>query len=54
MKRALERKDGYWNKGPGITGDLTGITGDIGGCEITDEERDRGVDISELIKEAKV
>ena len=67
MKRALERKDGYWNKGPdirgdlsgitgkltGIRGDLTLITGDIGECEITDEERERGVDISELIKEAK-
>jgi len=67
MNRALERKNGYWNKGPDIRGDLSGITGNLYGitgnlsgirgnldeCEITDEERERGIDISELIKEAR-
>ena len=40
----------------GITGNLTGIRGDLSGiygnldnCEITQEDRDRGIDVSELI-----
>jgi len=33
----------------GIRGDLTGIRGNIDDCELTDEDRERGVDISELV-----
>ena len=33
----------------GITGDLTGITGNIDDCEITQEERDKGINIYDLI-----
>jgi len=37
----------------GIIGDLTGIRGDLTDCELTKEDRIKGVDISELIKETK-
>lgn len=33
----------------GIIGDATGISGDLGACNITDEDRKRGISISELI-----
>jgi hypothetical protein len=33
----------------GIRGDLTGIRGDLNDCEITDEERAKGIDIKDLI-----
>ena len=35
----------------GIRGNLTGIYGDLDTCSITTEERDRGIQISELISE---
>lgn len=49
----------------GISGDVSGISGDVGGisgdvnglygnlddCELTDEERTKGVDIKDLIEE---
>lgn len=35
----------------GIRGNVSGIRGDINSCKITDEERKRGVDITELIGE---
>lgn len=34
----------------GITGDLTGIRGDVADCELTDEDRKRGINITELIE----
>jgi uncharacterized protein (UPF0179 family) len=34
----------------GIRGDVSGIRGDVDDCKITDEERENGVDIKELIK----
>jgi len=33
-----------------ITGDLTDITGNIDDCEITDEERKKGINITDLIQ----
>ena len=33
-----------------IRGDLTGVSGDISDCEITEEERKKGIDIKDLIK----
>ena len=35
----------------GITGNLTGIRGDLTDCELTEEERERGVSVEELIEE---
>ena len=35
----------------GISGNVSGIRGDIDDCEISDEERKRGIKIEELIKE---
>ena len=35
----------------GISGDVSRISGDIDDCEISDEERKRGIKIEELIKE---
>ena len=35
----------------GISGDLTGIRGDLDDCEISDEDRKKGIDISELVEE---
>ena len=44
MKKVLERiEKKYW-------GDLTGISGDVDLCEITPEEREKGIKIEELIK----
>ena len=34
----------------GIRGNVSGIRGDIDNCEITEEDRKKGIDISELIK----
>jgi len=34
----------------GLYGDCTGLRGDLDDCEITDEDREKGVDIKELIK----
>ncbi len=33
----------------GIYGDVSGIRGNVDDCEITEEDRKRGIDISELI-----
>jgi len=33
-----------------ISGDVSGISGDVDACEITNEERERGVDIKDLIQ----
>jgi hypothetical protein len=57
MKKALTRIENiYYGDLTGIrgnltdlTGDLTGITGNLSDCCITDEERKKGIDISELI-----
>ena len=58
MKPNLEKKEGYiTGMHSGITGsltdirgDLTDITGNLDTCEITDEERKKGINITELIK----
>ena len=34
----------------GIYGDLTGVHGNLDDCDITKEEREKGIDINELIK----
>jgi len=35
----------------GVTGNLSGISGNLDDCDITKEEREKGIDINELIKE---
>jgi hypothetical protein len=49
MKKALNNLSGIKGDLSGITGDLTGITGNIDDCEITQEERDKGINIHDLI-----
>jgi len=39
-----------WGDVSDISGNVTGIYGNLDDCEITDEERERGIDIRELIK----
>ena len=34
----------------GIYGDVSGLSGDVSDCEITNEDRAKGIDISKLIK----
>ena len=34
----------------GIRGDVTDISGDVDACEITSDERKKGIDIKDLIK----
>ena len=34
-----------------VSGDLTGISGNLTECEITPEDRERGIDISDLVRE---
>jgi len=38
----------------GIRGDASGILGDVDSCELTDDERARGVDITTLCKENQI
>ena len=33
----------------GVGGNLTGVSGDLDDCKITQSDRDRGIDISELL-----
>ena len=33
-----------------LRGDCTGLSGDLNDCEITDDERAKGIDINDLIK----
>jgi len=47
---------GVWGDLSGVSGELTGVSGELTGvrgylddCEITQSDRDRGIDISELI-----
>jgi hypothetical protein len=47
---------GLWGNVSGLRGDVSGLWGDVSGlrgdvddCKITDEERENGVDIKELI-----
>lgn len=35
----------------GITGDVSGITGDLDDCEITEEDREKGINIKDLVGE---
>ena len=49
MKKALNKITGITGDLSGITGDLTGIKGNIDDCEITQEERDKGINIYDLI-----
>lgn len=35
----------------GISGDVSGISGNVDDCELTAEDRKKGVDIQELVKE---
>ena len=35
----------------GVRGNLSGILGNLDDCDITDEEREKGISINELIKE---
>ncbi len=65
MKKALTRENNsYFNKGDDIRGDLSGISGnlscisgnlsniygDLDDCEISQEDRDEGIDIEDLVK----
>jgi len=33
----------------GLRGDVSGLSGDIDDCELTDEDRQKGVDVKDLI-----
>ena len=35
----------------GLTGDVTGLTGDLDDCGITDEQRNKGVEVNSLIED---
>lgn len=45
MKRALIRIKNE------LTGDVSGLRGDVSVCELTDNDRTRGIDVSDLIEE---
>ena len=49
MKKMLV-KSGLSGDVTGLRGNVTGLWGDVDECEITDEERAKGVDVKELIK----
>jgi len=34
----------------GLTGDVSGLRGDVNECELTNAERQQGVDVSTLVK----
>ena len=35
----------------GLRGNVTGLSGNLDDCEITDEDRKKGIDVNELIQE---
>ena len=37
----------------GLRGDVTGLRGDVDSCEITKEEREKGINIEDLIPKSK-
>lgn len=41
---------GIWGDLTYVRGDLTDIRGDLDECELTDEERKKGIDINDLIE----
>lgn len=41
---------GLWGDCSGLNGDCSGITGDIDLCEISDDEREKGLDLSALVQ----
>ncbi len=43
---------GVWGDLTGVRGNLAGVRGDLSDCEITDEDRARGIDIATLIRTA--
>ena len=47
MKRMLKKGETR------VWGDLSGVTGNLDECEITDEERVAGIDISNLLEGTK-
>ena len=60
MKKALTRKEPaplyYYKNGkridgrnPDMTGDCTGLRGDLDDCEIIDQDREKGIDIKDLM-----
>lgn len=63
MKRALQRlknDQGVWHDADGIRvdgtpdgvrGDLSGVRGDLDACELTDDERERGVSVDQLVND---
>jgi len=50
MKRMLIRIDVRGDLS-GVRGDLSGVRGDLDACEITKKEREKGINIKDLIKE---
>ena len=42
---------GLWGDCSGLSGDCSGLSGDIDACEITDDERENRVKITDLISE---
>jgi len=44
---------GLWGDVTGLRGNVTGLWGDADACEITDEEREAGIDVALLIGGAK-
>ena len=37
----------------GVRGDLTGVRGDVDACQLTSEERARGVNVADLLEETQ-
>ena len=54
MIKKLKRKtEQYWGDLSGVRGDLSGVSGNIDDCEITDEDRKKGISIDDLIENNK-
>lgn len=56
MKRALQRlknDQGVWHYADGIriVGTPDGVRGDLDACELTDDERERGVSVDQLVND---
>ena len=45
--------DGLTGDVDGLRGDVTGLRGDVDSCEITKEEREKGINIEDLIPKSK-
>ena len=50
IKRKEGKNDNLSGNCSGLSGDCTGLSGNLTDCEITNEDRNKGINIEDLVK----